>query len=90
MQRSLNIKPELDSTSDEDLKSKLINHPQAEFWHDKMIWYGPSGIGTARSLEGFVDNHQLPFRKTFKKRNYWNDDSNSHSFFSECCWSSRR
>ena len=36
-----------------------------------MIWYGPSGIGTARSLEGFVDNHQLPFRKTFKERNYW-------------------
>ena len=71
MQRSLNIKPELDSTSDEDLKSKLINHPQAEFWHDKMIWYGPSGIGTARSIEGFVDNHQLPFRKTFKERNYW-------------------
>jgi len=71
MQRSLNIKPELDSTSDEDLKFKLINHPQAEFWHDKMIWYGPSGIGTARSLEGFVDNHQLPFRKTFKERNYW-------------------
>ena len=71
MQRSLNIKPELDSTSDEDLKSKLINHPQAEFWHDKMIWYGPSGIGTARSIEGFIDNHQLPFRKTFKERNYW-------------------
>ena len=36
-----------------------------------MIWYGPSGIGTARTLEGFVDNHQLPFRKTFKERNYW-------------------
>ena len=36
-----------------------------------MIWYGPSGIGTARSLEGFIDHHQLPFRKTFKKRNYW-------------------
>ena len=53
------------------LKSKLINHPQAEFWHDKMIWYGPSGIGTARSLECFVENHQLPFRKTFKERNYW-------------------
>ena len=71
MQRSLNIKPELDCKTDEELKSKLIDHPQSEFWHDKMIWYGPSGIGTARSLEGFVDNHQLPFRKTFKERNYW-------------------
>ena len=71
MQRSLNIKPELESKSDKELKEKLINHPQSEFWHDKMIWYGPSGIGTARTLEGFVDNHQLPFRKTFKERNYW-------------------
>ena len=71
MQRSLNIKPELDCVSDEDLKLKLIDHPQKDFWHNKMIWYGPSGIGTARSLEGFVDYHQLPFRKTFKERNYW-------------------
>ena len=71
MQRSLNIKPELETNSDKELKEKLINHPQSEFWHDKMIWYGPSGIGTGRNLEGFVDNHQLPFRKTFKERNYW-------------------
>ena len=71
MQRSLNIKPELEAKSDKELKEKLINHPQNEFWHDKMIWYGPSGIGTARTLKGFVNNHQLPFRKTFKERNYW-------------------
>ena len=71
MQRSLNIKPELEAVSDEDLKTKLLNHPQKNFWHEQMIWYGPSGIGTARTLEGFVDNHQLPFRKTFKERNYW-------------------
>ena len=71
MQRSLNIKPELEVSSNKDLKERLINHPQKDYWHEKMIWYGPSGIGTARSLEGFVDNHQLPFRKTFKERNYW-------------------
>ncbi len=71
MQRSLNIKPELETNDDNELKLKLLNHPQNQFWHEKMIWYGPSGIGTARSLEGFIDNHQLPFRKTFKERNYW-------------------
>jgi len=71
MQRSLNIKPELENISDEELRNKLIHHPQKDFWHEKMIWYGPSGIGTARRLEGFVDYHQLPFRKTFKDRNYW-------------------
>ena len=35
------------------------------------MWYGPCGIGTARGLAGFVDHHQLPFRLTFKERNYW-------------------
>ena len=71
MQRSLNIKPELEVDSDDELKKKLLNHPQSDYWHQKMIWYGPSGVGTARSLEGFIDHHQLPFRKTFKERNYW-------------------
>ena len=36
-----------------------------------MMWYGPCGIGTARGLAGFVDHHQLPFRLTFKERDYW-------------------
>ena len=72
MQRSLNIKPESDPNADHAyVKEKLINHPQKEFWHKKMMWYGPSGIGTARGLEGFVNHHQLPFRMTFKNRDYW-------------------
>ena len=72
MQRSLNIKPEteLDLTKDQ-IREKLINHPQQDYWHPKMMWYGPSGIGTARGLDGFVDHHQLPFRLTFKDRDYW-------------------
>lgn len=40
----------------------LIDMPQREHWHDKMMWYGPAGIGTNRGLAGFVDFHQLPFR----------------------------
>ncbi len=46
----------------------LINMPQKEYWHEKMMWYGPSGIGTTRGLEGFVDFHQLPFRLTWPGR----------------------
>jgi len=72
MQRSLNIKPESDANADHDyVRNKLMNHPQKEFWHEKMMWYGPSGIGTARGLEGFVNHHQLPFRMTFRDRDYW-------------------
>lgn len=46
----------------------LINMPQKEHWHDKMMWYGPSAIGTTRGIEGFVDFHQLPFRLAFPGR----------------------
>jgi predicted ester cyclase len=45
----------------------LLNMPQKNFWHPKMMWYGPSGIGTTRGLEGFVDYHQLPFRTAFPR-----------------------
>ena len=71
MNRSLDIKPEKENISKDELRQRLINHPQKEFWHKDMIWYGPCGIGTSRSLEGFVDMHQLPFRKSFSERNYW-------------------
>jgi predicted ester cyclase len=46
----------------------LIDMPQKHHWHPKMMWYGPSGIGTTRGLSGFVDDHQLPFRIAFPKR----------------------
>ncbi|SHJ27254.1 ester cyclase [Wenxinia saemankumensis] len=45
----------------------LIDMPQKDHWHPKMMWYGPSGIGTARGIEGFVDHHQLPFRTAFPR-----------------------
>jgi predicted ester cyclase len=55
-----------------DLEGKgrqgLIDMPQKEHWHPKMMWYGPSGIGTTRGLAGFVDGHQLPFRIAFPNR----------------------
>lgn len=46
----------------------LLAMPQKAHWHPKMMWYGPCGIGTARGLAGFVDDHQLPFRVAFPNR----------------------
>ena len=46
----------------------LLAMPQKQHWHPKMMWYGPSGIGTTRGLDGFVDHHQLPFRQAFPNR----------------------
>jgi predicted ester cyclase len=46
----------------------LLTMPQKHFWHPKMMWYGPCGIGTTRGLQGFVDYHKLPFRIAFPNR----------------------
>lgn len=36
----------------------------AETWHDDMMWYGPSGIGSTMGIDGFKKQHQIPFRKS--------------------------
>ena len=57
-------------------RTALMNMPQKDHWHPKMMWYGPAGIGTTRGLQGFVDFHQLPFRVAFPNRQggeQWND-----------------
>ncbi|MEM1376390.1 MAG: ester cyclase [Pseudomonadota bacterium] len=54
----------------------LLNMPQNEHWHENMMWYGPSGIGTTRALTGFVDYHQLPWRLAYPNRKgggQWDD-----------------
>jgi predicted ester cyclase len=32
-----------------------------DFWHPRCSWYGPSGIGSCRGVEGFRNWHQIPF-----------------------------
>ena len=42
---------------------------QEQFWDvEKMMWYGPSGIGTTRGLRGFQKYHQVPFITAFPDR----------------------
>ena len=47
-------------------------NPQKPFWHPKMMWFGPGGIGACRGMDGFVRHHQMPFRTGFPKRAYGN------------------
>ncbi len=56
-----------DDTNDRG-RDGLLAMPQKDHWHPKMMWYGPAGIGTTRGLQGFVDYHQLPFRRAFPNR----------------------
>jgi predicted ester cyclase len=45
-----------------DIKSIRLER----FWDsERMMWYGPSGIGTTRALKGFQDNHQRPWKQAF-------------------------
>lgn len=38
------------------------------YWHPKMNWYGPAGIGTSRGISGFRHWHQIPFLKGMPDR----------------------
>ncbi len=38
------------------------------FWHSKMNWYGPAGIGSSRRLSGFRNWHQIPFLRAMPNR----------------------
>jgi predicted ester cyclase len=42
-------------------KADLKSMGMTRFWHPQMMWYGPCGIGTTRSIGGFEQHHQRPF-----------------------------
>ena len=38
------------------------------YWHPRVNWYGPAGIGTARGIAGFRHWHQIPFLRAMPDR----------------------
>lgn len=52
----------------------------ARFWHPKMSWYGPSGIGTGRGIAGFRHWHQIPFLNAMPDRGQYLDEITYHFF----------
>lgn len=50
------------------------------FWHPKMTWYGPAGIGTGRGIEGFRKWHQIPFLNGMPDRGQYVDEIEYHFF----------
>ncbi len=50
------------------------------FWHERMSWYGPSGIGTGRGIEGFRKWHQIPFLRAMPDRGQDRDKITYHFF----------
>ena len=50
------------------------------FWHPRMNWYGPSGIGTGRGTDGFRHWHQIPFLNAMPDRGQYVDEITYHFF----------
>jgi predicted ester cyclase len=72
-----------------DMLNHLILHPKQggpevmqleRFWHPKMNWYGPAGIGSARGIEGFRNWHQIPFLNAMPDRGTHDDKLKFHFF----------
>jgi predicted ester cyclase len=72
-----------------DMLEHMKRHPSmggpevmemARFWHPRMTWYGPSGIGTGRGIEGFRKWHQIPFLNGMPDRGQYVDEITYHFF----------
>ena len=50
------------------------------FWHPRMNWYGPAGIGTARGIAGFRHWHQIPFLRAMPDRGQYGHEVTYHFF----------
>ncbi len=50
------------------------------FWHPRMNWYGPAGIGTGRGIAGFRNWHQIPFLNGMPDRGQYVDEITYHFF----------
>ena len=72
-----------------DMLDHMTRHPSQggpevmempRFWHPKMNWYGPAGVGTARGITGFRNWHQIPFLAGMPDRGSHDDDVTFHFF----------
>jgi predicted ester cyclase len=57
----------------EGMLKKLATEDEAwrPYWHERMVWYGPGGLGSYTTLEAFA-TFQQPFEQTFDG---WGDGS---------------
>lgn len=50
------------------------------YWHPRMNWYGPAGIGTSRGINGFRNWHQIPFLNAMPDRGQYPEKISAHFF----------
>ena len=74
-----------------DMLTAMKRHPSEggpevmeleRYWHPRVTWYGPGGIGTARCIQGFRNWHQIPFLNAMPDRGLFPDEI-EHQFFGD-------
>jgi predicted ester cyclase len=72
-----------------DMLAALKRHPDEggpelmemeRYWHPRLNWYGPSGIGTGRGIRGFRHWHQIPFLNAMPDRGRYAGEVVYHFF----------
>lgn len=72
-----------------DMLTAMKRHPaeggpevmeMERYWHPRMSWYGPSGIGTGRGVRGFRHWHQIPFLAAMPDRGRYVSEITYHFF----------
>jgi len=72
-----------------DMLTHMTRHPSQggpevmdlpRFWHPRMNWYGPAGIGTCRGIAGFRNWHQIPFLNAMPDRGLHDGDVSFHFY----------
>lgn len=72
-----------------DMLTCLKKHPtqggpdvmqMERFWHPRLNWYGPAGIGSGRGIAGFRNWHQIPFLRGMPDRGQYVDEITYHFF----------
>ncbi len=56
-----------------DINDSQYASPQEELrqcWHEDMLWWGPTGIGSAYTIERYIQQHQYPFRTQNEGRRF--------------------
>ena len=49
-------------------REEMLAADHLQYWAEDFVWAGPGGIGVTHGRTGFVDCHQLPFRRAFPDR----------------------
>ncbi|MEL7449617.1 MAG: ester cyclase [Pseudomonadota bacterium] len=64
--RMVNDLHELNQREDNHCPPELL----ARTWQDDLVWYGPAGIGATYTIERYQQQHQMPFRRGLKDKQF--------------------